>query len=191
VEKKAEEAMRYYQAGGTKRPDYDTEGNILPYQWYWLQEQQSLQNNPAAQPQESPSGSQPKRSGRVRQPVVRPDNIYGNQNPIESEWISNQGFQRLMEGVPVPSGSGDRPKFPPYEGKGKKHADYLARIVQEGGAGLINFLLSAAIKPIDRAGGKLPDVCNVHEWHYRDLMRFPEAARKEWKTACLEELESL
>jgi hypothetical protein len=24
-----------------------------------------------------------------------------------------------------------------------------------------------------------------------DLMRFPEATRKEWKTACLEELESL
>jgi hypothetical protein len=63
--------------------------------------------------------------------------------------------------------------------------------VQEGGAGLINFLLSAAIKPTDGAGGKLPDVCNVCEWHYRDLMHFPEAAWKEWKTACLEELESL
>jgi hypothetical protein len=63
--------------------------------------------------------------------------------------------------------------------------------VQEGGAGLINFLLSAAVKPTDGAGGKLPDVCNVREWHYRDLMCFPEAAWKEWKTACLEELESL
>jgi hypothetical protein len=63
--------------------------------------------------------------------------------------------------------------------------------VQEGGAGLINFLLSATVKPIDGAGGKLPDVHNVREWHYRDLMHFPEATRKEWKTACLEELESL
>ena len=66
-----------------------------------------------------------------------------------------------------------------------------ANILQEGGVQLINFLLSAAIKPTDRAGGKLPNVCNVCEWHYRDLMRFPEAAQKEWKTACLEELKSL
>jgi hypothetical protein len=63
--------------------------------------------------------------------------------------------------------------------------------MQEGGAGLINFLLSIAVKPTDGAGGKLPDVHNVCEWHYRDLMHFPEAARKEWKTACLEVLESL
>jgi hypothetical protein len=63
--------------------------------------------------------------------------------------------------------------------------------MQEGGAGLINFLLSATVKPTDGAGGKLPDVRNVREWHYRDLMRFPKAAQKEWKTACLEELESL
>jgi hypothetical protein len=105
--------------------------------------------------------------------------------------MSNQGFQRLTEGVPVPSRSGNRPESLPYEGKGKKCANYLAQIVQEGGAGLINFLLSAAVKPTDGAGGKLPDVHNVHEWHYRDLMRFSEAAQKEWKTACLEELESL
>jgi hypothetical protein len=171
--KKAEEAIKYHNSSGNEPLEYDTEGNTLPYLW------NRLQDNPVAQPQEGPSGSQPRRSSRVRQPVVRPDNIYGNQNPIESEQMSNQGFQRLTEGVPAPSGSGNRPKSPPYEGKGKKHADYLARIVQEGGAGLINLLLSAAIKPTDGAGGKLPDVRNVREWHYRDLMRFPEAARKE------------
>jgi Reverse transcriptase (RNA-dependent DNA polymerase) len=166
-------------------------------------------NDPVVQPQEGPSGSQPRhsghtrqpqeglsglqprRSGHTRQPVVRPDNIYGNQNPIESEQMSNQGFQRLTEGVPAPSGSSNRPKSPPSEGKGKQRADYLAWIVQEGGAGLINFLLSATVKPTDGAGGKLPDVRNVREWHYRDLMHFPEAAQKEWKAACFEELESL
>jgi hypothetical protein len=125
------------------------------------------------------------------QQVVHPDNIYENQNPIESEQMSNQGFQKLMEGVPAPSRSGNKPKSLPYEGKGKNKANYLAQIMQEGGAGVINFLLSAAVKPIDGAGGKLPDVCNVCEWHYRDLMHFPEAARKEWKNACLEELETL
>jgi hypothetical protein len=63
------------------------------------------------------------------------------------------------------------------EEKARNRADYLARIVQEGGAGLINFLLSAAVKPTDGAGGKLSDVHNVCEWNYRDLMRFPEAAQ--------------
>jgi Reverse transcriptase (RNA-dependent DNA polymerase) len=183
--KKAKEATKYHNAGGNEPLDYDVNRNLYPYLWY------RLQNNLVAQPQEGPSGSQPRCSGRARQPVVCPNNIYGNQNPIESEWMSNQGFQRLTEGVPAPSGSGNRPESPPYEGKGKKRADYLAWIVQEGGAGLINFLLSSAVKPTDGAGGKLPDVRNVHEWHYRDLMCFPEAAQKEWKTACLEELESL
>jgi hypothetical protein len=52
----------------------------LPYKW---------KLSPPAQPQEGLSGSQPRRSGHARQPVVRPDNIYGNQNPIESEQMSN------------------------------------------------------------------------------------------------------
>jgi hypothetical protein len=178
--KKAKEAVKYHNAGGNKPLEYDIEENILPYLW------NRLQTDLVAQPQEGPSGLQ--HSGHVRQPVIRPNNIYGNQNPIESEQMSNQGLQRLTEGVPAPSGSSNRPKSPLNEGKGKQKADYLARIVQEGGAGLINFLLSATFKPTDGAGRKLPDVRNVHEWHYRDLT---EAARKEWKTACLEELESL
>ena len=52
----------------------------------------------------------------------------------------------------------------------------MANISQEGGAKLIYYLLSAAIQPSDGAGGDLPSVSNVHEWHYRDLMHFPEAA---------------
>jgi hypothetical protein len=104
--KKAKEAIKYRNAGGNEPLEYDIEGNILPYLW------NRLQTDPAAQPQEGPSGSQPRRSSCVRQPVVRPDNIYGNQNPIESEQMSNQGFQRLTEGVPAPSRSGNRPKSP-------------------------------------------------------------------------------
>jgi hypothetical protein len=96
---------------------------------------------------------QPRHSGCVRQPVVCSDNIYWNQNPIESERMSNQGFNGRRS---CAIGSGNRSESPPYKGKGKKRADYLARIVQEGGAGLINFLLSATIKPIDRAGKNFP-----------------------------------
>ena len=67
----------------------------------------------------------------------------------------------------------------------------MANISQEGGAKLIYYLLSAAIQPLDGAGGDHPSVLNVREWQYQDLMRFPEAAWKEWKAACNEEMESL
>ena len=53
------------------------------------------------------------------------------------------------------------------------------------------YLLSATVQPSDGAGGDLPSVSNVHEWQYQDLMHFPEAAQKEWKAACNEEMESL
>ena len=67
----------------------------------------------------------------------------------------------------------------------------MANISWEGGAKLIYYLLSATVQPSDRAGGDFPNISNVQEWHYQDLMRFPEASRKEWKAACYEELESL
>ena len=50
---------------------------------------------------------------------------------------------------------------------------------QEGGAKLIYYLLSAAVQQLDRLGGDLPSVSNVHEWCYQDLMCFPEAAQRE------------
>jgi hypothetical protein len=109
--KKAKEAIKYHNAGGNEPLEYDIEGNILSYLW------NRLQTNLVAQPQEGLSGSQPRHAGHARQPVIRPNNIYENQNPIESERMSNQGFQRLTEGIPVPSGN--RPESPPYEGKGK------------------------------------------------------------------------
>ena len=59
-----------------------------------------------------------------------------------------------------------------------------ANISQEEGAKLIYYLLSATIQPLNGADGDLPSVSNVCEWHYQDLMRFPEAAWKEWKAAC-------
>ena len=49
--------------------------------------------------------------------------------------------------------------------------------------------------PIRHLSGKpsreVPNVCNVREWHYRDLMHLPKDAQEKWRTACLEELESL
>jgi hypothetical protein len=106
-----------------------------------------------------------------------------------STQISNEEFREII-GVPAPSGSSNRPDSPPHEGKGKKCADYLVKMVQEGGASLTSFLLSAAASSAP-AKGKIPDVSKVHEWHFRDLMRLPKAAQEEWKIACKEELEAL
>jgi hypothetical protein len=104
--------------------------------------------------------------------------------------MSNREFRKIIDDVPTPSGSGNRPDSPLHEGKGKEHADYLVRMVQEGGAGLIKLLLSAAVSSAD-AKEKIPEVTKVCEWHFRDLMHLPKAAQEEWKIACKEELEAL
>jgi hypothetical protein len=122
--------------------------------------------------------------------VIHPDNLYWSQNPTQSEQISNEEFREITQDVPTPSGSGNRPDSPPHEGKGKKHANYLVKMVQEGGAGLTNFLLSAAVSSAP-AKERIPDVTKVREWHFRDLMRLPKAAQEKWKIACKEELEAL
>jgi hypothetical protein len=51
-------------------------------------------------------------------------------------------------------------------------------MVQDGSAGLINFLLSAAVSSAD-AKEKIPKVSKVCEWHYRDLMHLPKAMQEE------------
>jgi Reverse transcriptase (RNA-dependent DNA polymerase) len=63
-------------------------------------------------------------------------------------------------------------------------------MVQKGGAGFTNFLLSTAVSSAS-AKEKIPDVTKVCEWHFRDLMHLPKAAQEEWKIACKEELEAL
>jgi hypothetical protein len=157
-------------------PPFDERGVEIPY----------VLNLPP-QPQEGSSGSQPRCSGHERRPVVRPDNVYGSQNPTQSEQMSNREFKKIIDDVPAPSGSSNRPDSSPHKGKGKKRADYLVKMVQEGGAGLTNFLLSAAVSSAS-AKGIIPDVTKVHEWHFRDLMCLPKAAQEEWKIACKEEL---
>jgi hypothetical protein len=113
--------------------------------------------------------------------------VYGNTNPADLDLMGQRDWENLI-GDPAPSpvqSTLGRPSAP-----GTPPAADMAKMVQEGGVELINFLLRAAVSSTE-ASGKLPDVRNVREWHFKDLMRLPEAARKEWKTACLEELEAL
>ena len=41
--------------------------------------------SPSPEPQEEPSGLPPRCSSHVRRPAICPDNVYGSQNPIQSE----------------------------------------------------------------------------------------------------------
>jgi hypothetical protein len=92
--------------------------------------------------------------------------------------MSYREFKEIIDDVPALSGSSNRPDSPPHEGKNKKCADYLVKMVQKGGAGLTKFLLSAAVSSAP-AKGIIPDVSKVREWHFRDLMRLPKAAQGE------------
>src|SRR6202012_3755030 len=58
----------------------------------------------------------------------------------------------------------------------------LAQLAQEGGVESINYLLAKAV-PHD---SHLMHTTSIREWIYKDILRLPEAQRKEWKTACRE-----
>ena len=127
---------------------------------------------------------------RTRVLATQPDNVYGDRAPADildeddNTFFSPGGDQR-----PGTSGSHAKNLGILFD---MSQTEITAKIAWERGAKLINFLLNkAAIKPSSQASGELPNVCNVCEWHYRDLMCFPEATQKEWKTAMLEELELL
>jgi hypothetical protein len=162
------------RAAAEQVPAFDERGVKIPY----------VPNLPP-QPQEGLSCSLPRCSGRDRRPVNHPDNVYESWNPTQSKQVGDQEFEELIEGVPAPSedscnGSSNPPLDP--KGKGKERANYLVKMVQEGGADLIKFLLSAAVSSAP-AKGEIPDVTKVHEWHFRDLMHLPKAAQEKWKIA--------
>jgi hypothetical protein len=74
--------------------------------------------------------------------------VYGSQNPTQSEQVGDQEFEEVIEGVPAPSKDpGNRSSNSPLDPKrkGKERADHLVKMVQEGGADLIKFLLSTAV----------------------------------------------
>jgi hypothetical protein len=119
-------------------------------------------------------------SGRIRQPVFRPDNVYKNQPSIDILAEEDDDNTSFWGQSPSPSETPSKPS---------KSAG-LTKMVQDEGAGLINFLLRAAVSSAD-AKEKIPEVSKVCEWHYRDLMCLPKAMQEEWKIACKEELEAL
>jgi hypothetical protein len=79
--------------------------------------------------------------------------------------MSTCEFEKLVD-VPVSSGP-----LPSHS------ATDITKMSQEGGAGLINFLLSAAVSSAP-GKGKIPKVSKVCEWHFRDLMHLPKAMQE-------------
>ena len=65
----------------------------------------------------------------------------------------------------------------------------VAELCREGGAYLIQYLISKAIPPDDE--GEKASPLNVREWTFRDIAVLPKDERKEWFNACREELEAL
>jgi hypothetical protein len=86
--------------------------------------------------------------------------------------------------VPGPSSPASRDSYndPPLDTESQ-----LAKLAQEGGVGLMNYLLAKAVADDE----PLPNTCSPREWTFRDILRMPNTLQEEWKKACLEELESL
>jgi hypothetical protein len=95
------------------------------------------------------------------------------------------------------SGSGSEPQedseenseedLEPQDSDQQDSDSQLARLAQEGGVGLINYLLTKAVadnKP-------LLNMSSPREWMFRDILCMPNKLQEEWKKSCLEELESL
>ena len=138
----------------------------------------------------------PRCSGRIRQPVILPDNVYGNRAPADV--LGNDSDDDVFSEPsrrPRPGPSMAQKTELGTSSDLTQKSDITAKMVREGGAKLFNLLLKKAAVPVrspySKPSREVPDVCNVCEWHYRDLMRLPKDAQEKWKAACLEELESL
>jgi hypothetical protein len=132
----------------------------------------SPSRQPAVEQEQAPATINPLRcSGRIRQPVFNPDNVYGNRPPVDILGDSDNdnvlGLQRNQSPGPSKENTGNIVTTTPK-----------AQILQDGGAKLINFLLRAAVSSAD-ARKKILDVSKVCEWHFRDLMHLPKAMQEE------------
>lgn len=171
----------------------------------------SKQHAPPSTPDPVPDPTPPpRRSGRVRKLLNRPDNVYGNRPPSEitrdieqtRSWrrlVENQpssSRQRSSQNQPVPGGipeqtEADSPTTPDENlHDSEDEVDHLvcARLAQEGGVKFLDYLLAKAITPADPES---PDTSNIREWTYKDILKMPSEKQEEWRAACREELESL
>ena len=161
---------------------------------------------PNMPPAEPAAENQPRRSGRVRKPPAKPDNVYGeHRNPTDiirdvenkRKWKelvgekpsrSRKAPQEALDKVPGPSRAQDPPPPPPEATPSEDEVEReLARLCREGGVELLDFLLLKALPNSEL----LPNSPNPREWSFKDILKLPSKEREEWMTACREELDAL
>ena len=161
-------------------------------------------------PEQSAEGPPPvRRTGHAQQQRQFPDNVYGS-DPVGTEILTDAAWENLLQD-PNPQVSGgqvqllslgwdklcsyDSDKYVFYQDS-KWHRLYLELITEEGRDKLLNFLLASARRtpPTGRKTSskpELPDPINIHEWVYKDILKFPEELRKEWRQCCVNEISAL
>src|SRR6266851_5183763 len=87
----------------------------------------------------------------------------------------------------IPKGISDGPESEDPQTDSEGDVDKLLCLAREGGVEFLNQLLAKAVPP----DSETPDTANVQEWTFRDIIKMPKDAQKEWKQACREELDSL
>jgi len=137
----------------------------------------------------------------MRKVPTCPGNVYGDgRHPTEVEkdieqtrtWkdMVNKLGSSCIKPVPppvIPGGFSDGSKSEDPQTDSEGDVDELLCLVREGGVEFLNQLLAKAV-PSDL---ETPDTANVQEWTFRDIIKMPKDAQKEWKQVCREELDSL
>ena len=133
----------------------------------------------------------PRHTGQERQQHILLDNVYDPSNLIQTEVMTQEEWQKLMEGDPAPfpvvplvSPAAPAESSPPESSpplsclravpatSSYPSHKSLTVLAQEGGVGFINYLLTLAISPDDSS--LLPTISQVREWHFQDILKFPK-----------------
>src|SRR5216683_1238837 len=137
----------------------------------------------------------------MRKVPTCPSNVYGDgRHPTEVEkdiewtrtWkdmVNKLGSSCIKPVLPlvIPRGFSNGPESEDPQIDSEGDVDKLLCLAREEGVEFLNQLLAKAVPP----DSETPDTANVREWTFRDIIKMPKDAQKEWKQVCHEELESL
>src|SRR5215813_8861680 len=129
-----------------------------------------------------------RQSTRVRVPVRRPDNVYGDTAPSQILRGRDTLSRQLREPsiVPQPAAPGNRGGNLDQTNWDDIFGDSnMALMAKQGGVQMVNLLLANAVtdSPQNR-----PD---YRSWTYKTLQHLPSEEQHIWKQACFDELEAL
>jgi hypothetical protein len=164
----------------------------------------ATEHHPETGPSSPPPAEEPvplRRSSRLRKVSTHPGNVYGDgRRPIEVEkdiewtrtWkdmVGKLGSSRTRPITPSvpPGGFSNGPESNDPQSDSEGNVDKLLCLAREGGVEFLNQLLAKAVPP----DLETPDTANVREWTFRDIIKMPKDAQKEWKQACRKKLDSL